>query len=227
MLNWWTVSYAFLLGVQAAVSPCPLAANVAAVSFVGRRAGHPKRILAAGLFYTLGRMCVYTGLGALLTAGLMSVPAVSTSLQTHMNTILGPALILTGVLLLELLPLKLPGIVSPIRMQNFAEKAGPWGAFVLGVVFALAFCPVSAGLFFGGLLPFSLKEQSVIVLPSLFGIGTALPVALFSILLAFSAQTVKRVYDRIVNLERWTRRGAGVMFIVVGVYYVAVYILKI
>jgi cytochrome c-type biogenesis protein len=143
---------ALWLGILTSISPCPLATNIVAVSFIGRQVGSAGRAFLSALLYTLGRMLTYIGMGAIVVAGLMSIPAVANFLQDYMDKVLGPILLVAGVLLLGSFPLRLPGF-SGDKMRRLAEKGGVWGAIPLGILFALSLCPVSAALFFGSLIP--------------------------------------------------------------------------
>jgi cytochrome c biogenesis protein CcdA len=207
------------LGILTSMSPCPLATNVAAISFITRDATRPRAALTSGLLYTAGRTVAYVALGALLVSSVLSAPALSHALQTHMNRILGPLLILVGMVLLGLL--RMPGVGTPGTAPGFQRRAaamGVWGAALLGLVFALSFCPVSAALFFGSLLPLAVSNQSPVTLPLLFGIGTAIPVIVFAIVISLGVSRIGDAFARTVILERWLRRATGVTFIVVGVY---------
>ncbi len=209
---------ALWLGILTSMSPCPLATNIAAVSFIGRRVGSARGMLFSGLLYTLGRLLVYLLLGVLLTAGLLSAPGISNFLQRYMNRLLGPVLIITGMLLLELLRFGASGWISGEKAQRLAERAGVWSSLLLGALFALAFCPLSAGLFFLGLVPLAVEAGSPVLYPSLFGVGTALPAIGFAFVLAFSARSLGKVFDRVSQVEKWARRATGAIFILVGVY---------
>jgi cytochrome c-type biogenesis protein len=218
---------AFWLGVLTSISPCPLATNIAAISFVGRRVGSPGKVFSAGLLYTSGRALTYLVLGMLLVSSMLSAPSLSHVLQKYMNMALGPLLIIVGMILLELISFNISGRGISERMQKKVESLGVWGATLLGVVFALSFCPTSAALFFGSLLPLALKHQSGITLPVVYGIATGLPVLVFAVLIAMGANKVARVYNRIVAFERWARWITGVLFILVGIYYCLVNIFGI
>ena len=213
------IASALWLGVLTSVSPCPLATNVAAMSFVGRRLASPRAVLASGLLYTLGRALTYAVLGGLLVASLLNAPVVSSLLQKYMNKLVGPLLIVVGVFLLELvsLPRGRGGVAE--TLQGRVERAGVWGAGLLGVVFALTFCPVSAALFFGSLLPLAVKQQSSVLLPLVFGVGTAVPVLAFALLIAGGATSLGRVFDQVARVERRARQATGVLFVVIGVYF--------
>ncbi|OIP65708.1 MAG: cytochrome C biogenesis protein [Nitrospirae bacterium CG2_30_53_67] len=215
---------ALWLGVLTSLSPCPLATNIAAVSYVGKQIGRPRRVLAAGVVYSLGRALTYMVLGLLLVSSLLSAPILSHWLQKYMNKLLGPILILVGMALLELIQLNVGGAGMALKMQKRIDTSGLWGAGLLGAVFALSFCPVSAALFFGSLIPLSIKYGSGMILPGLYGMGTGLPVLVFAILIAQGARSVSRIFDRITRIEVWARRITGVIFIGVGIYYSLSYI---
>ena len=210
---------AFWLGVLTSISPCPLATNIAAISFVGRRVGSPGKVFSAGLLYTFGRALTYLVLGVLLVSSMLSAPSISHILQKYMNMLLGPLLIIVGMILLELISFNISGRGVSERMQKKVESLGVWGATLLGIVFALSFCPTSAALFFGSLLPLALKHESGIILPAVYGIATGLPVLVFAVLIAIGANKVAQVYNRIVAFERWARWITGVLFILIGIYY--------
>jgi cytochrome c biogenesis protein CcdA len=213
------VASAFWLGVLTSISPCPLATNIAAISFIGRRVGSPRRVFFSGLLYALGRTLAYLALGVLLVASVLSVPELSMFLQRYMNKLLGPLLIVVAMFLLDLLSFSLPGSGVSQSMQERLDALGLWGALPLGMLFALTFCPVSAALYFGSLIPLSVKAQSSVVLPSVYGVGTALPTLVFAGLVAVSAHSVGKAFNALTKVEWWARRITGVLFLGVGLYY--------
>jgi cytochrome c biogenesis protein CcdA len=215
---------ALWLGILTSISPCPLATNIAAMSYIGRRVGSPGHVFASGILYTLGRAFTYLFLGALLVKSLLSAPTISFALQTNMNKILGPVLIVVGLFLLDVFRFSLPGIGLTDRLKTRIEKMGVAGAALLGIIFALSFCPVSAALFFGSLIPLAVSSGSAALLPSVYGIGTALPVALFAVLIASGVHSVGKLFNRITAFELWARRITGVLFIAIGIYFCAVYL---
>lgn len=219
-----TAVSALWLGVLTSISPCPLATNIVAISFISRRVGSPRRVLLTGIFYTAGRTLTYVVLAVFVVASLLSVPRVANALQEHMNKILGPILVLAGMVLLELIQVRPPGSGIGEKMQARAAGYGVWGAGLLGIVFALSFCPVSAALFFGSLIPLSLKSGSSVVLPSLYGIGTALPVFAFAVVIALGTRWVSTVFNKLTQMEVWARRLTGAVFIAVGIYLSLVHI---
>lgn len=215
---------AFNLGILTAISPCPLATNIAAISFIGRGLASPRQILLTGALYTLGRTITYVVLGTLITSALLSAPYVSIFLQKYLNKALGPALILVGMLLLGLISFAPSGRGVSDKTRGRVERSGVWGGAILGVVFALSFCPVSAALFFASLVPLALKYDSQLLLPSLYGLGTGLPVLAFAVLLAVGTRWVAAAFNRVTAVERWARRVTGVIFILLGIYFSLVYV---
>ena len=211
---------ALWLGILTAISPCPLATNIAAISFIGRQLGNEKGVLISGLLYTAGRVVVYIVLGAGITAGLLASGNVSLFLQKYLNEILGPILIILGMVLTGMMGSGLSlTLMSHHKLQKHAEKKGVWAALPIGAVFALSFCPVSAGLFFGGLIPLSINNGSSFILPAIYGVGTALPVIAFSFLIAFGGEYLGKAFNCLTKVEVFVRYGAGILFIAVGIYY--------
>jgi cytochrome c biogenesis protein CcdA len=210
------------LGILTSISPCPLATNIAAVSFIGRHVGAPRRVLASGLAYTLGRALAYLLIALILVSSLLSMPEVSHFLQKYMSKLIGPLLIVVGMVLLEMIPLPSFGLKTDERWQKLATTGGAAGAGVLGFIFALSFCPISAALYFGSLVPLAVEQESRMLLPLVYGVGTALPVLLFGLLIAFGVSTVGLWFKRLSSFERWARPATGVVFVLVGVYLAAV-----
>ncbi|MFP4497440.1 MAG: aromatic aminobenezylarsenical efflux permease ArsG family transporter [Vulcanimicrobiota bacterium] len=228
MNEWYLgVLTAFWLGILTSISPCPLATNIAATSYIGKKIGCSKSVLFSGLLYTTGRILTYTVLGILLVSGIASSYVISNFLQNQMNKILGPLLIVTGMFLLELISINISGPQMNDRMKEKIEKLGIWGGLVLGIFFALSFCPVSAALFFGSLLPIAVKINSKILIPLVYGLGTGLPVVVFAILLAFSVKSAGKIFNKINVFDVWARKITGIIFILVGIYYSLEYIFEI
>jgi sulfite exporter TauE/SafE len=209
---------ALWLGILTSISPCPLATNIAAISYVGRRVDRPSSVFYSGVLYTAGRMLTYLVLGIVLVSSMLSAPMTAFYLQKYMNMVLGPVLIIVGLILLDIISFSIGGGISE-ALQKKADSLGIWGAGFLGILFALSFCPTSAALFFGSLLPIALKHQSGIILPGIYGIATGLPVIIFAVLIGLGANRVAKAYDKIVIFEKWARKITAVIFIAVGIYY--------
>jgi cytochrome c-type biogenesis protein len=209
---------ALWLGILTSISPCPLATNIAAVSFVARNLGSSLKVLWSGILYAVGRMLVYVGIAVLAVASLLSLPEVSFYLETHMRMIIGPLLIVVGIVLLEVLPISFSASFAGGSLQEKAGKWGIWGSGILGIIFALAFCPLSAALFFGSLIPLAVDGKSAILMPSLYGLGTALPVVAFAFVMAFGVKSIGRIFDRLTQIEKWARTLTAFVFIGVGLY---------
>jgi len=208
------------LGILTSISPCPLTSNIAAVSYI-MRGGSPARVFTAGLAYILGRVLSYSLLGILISASLLNIPVVAHAMQTYLPKVIGPLLIITGFLLLDLIAFNLPGGSLAARAAERFKEGGFLGAFPLGILFALAFCPISAALFFGSLIPLAIKHESMALLPSIYGIGTGLPVLAFAVLIAFGIKNVGRLYAGITRTEIWVRRITAGILMLIGVYYTA------
>lgn len=223
MTAWLAVVSAFWLGIQTSISPCPLATNIAAVAFLGRTVSSPRRVLLSGAVYAAGRTAAYVGLSVLILWVLKDQIAagsrLSGFLQTYGMMAIGPVLIVLGMMLLNML--NLPGSLSlaGAGLQQRAAGGGLWWSAALGFIFALSFCPASAALFFLLLIPLAATQESVVFLPTLYGVGTALPVIVFAIMMVFANQYVARTFDKLSAVERWVRLAAGVVFIAAGVYY--------
>jgi len=218
---------ALWLGILTSISPCPLATNIAAVSFLSKRIVHPFMVFLSGLAYTLGRMVAYAVLGWIIISSLLSVPEVAQFLQKYMVKALGPLLIITGLFLLEVLTIRLPGVALSQKHHNKLVESGAPGAFLLGLIFALAFCPVSAALFFGSLIPLALNSKAGTILPFIYGIGTGLPVLAFAVAIAFGLTSLSHWFHRVTRIEYYTRKITGVIFMLIGLYYLGIYILKL
>jgi cytochrome c biogenesis protein CcdA len=209
---------AFWLGILTSISPCPLATNIAAVSFISRNLGSSKKVLWSGLLYAAGRMLTYVAIAIMAVASLLSLPEVSFFLETNMHKIIGPLLIVVGIILLDVLPFTFSASLVSSSMQEKAGKWGLWGSGILGVVFALTFCPFSAALFFGSLIPLAIDGKSAVLMPSVYGLGTALPVIAFAFVMAFGVKSIGRVFDKLTLIEKWVRKLTAVVFIGAGLY---------
>jgi cytochrome c biogenesis protein CcdA len=212
---------ALWLGILTSISPCPLATNVAAVSYVGTQVDRPRRVVWAGLLYAAGRALAYVAVGGLLVLGLLSAPALSHGLQRWMTAALGPILILTGLVLLGAVRLPLGGRGVSESLQRRVDRMGLPGAALLGFVFALSFCPISAALFFGSLVPLALETRSSVLLPSAYGLGTAVPVLGFAIPLGLGASWAGMAFDRVTQVGRWARWLTAAVFLAIGAWYTA------
>ncbi len=216
---------ALWLGILTSISPCPLATNIAAVSFLSKKIEHPRAVLIAGVFYTLGRMVLYALLGAAIIASLLNVPAVAQFLQKYINKALGPILIAVGLFLLDVIKIDLPSFSISSERQGALAEAGVKGAFALGFLFAMSFCPISAALFFGSLIPLSLQNKGGIILPLVYGLGTGLPVLIFAAAVSLGMQTVERLIHRFGRIEYYSRKITGAIFILAGLYFLWFYVI--
>ena len=212
---------AFLLGLLTAISPCPLATNIAAIGYIGKDIEDRRRVFLNGLLYTAGRIVAYTVLGLVLILIIRqgaSMFGIQKFIGTWGELLLGPALIVIGLLMLFSHRLNLPQFGFNGSNTEGLKKRGGWGAFLLGVLFAMAFCPTSGMFYFGMLIPMSATATLGYLLPVVFALATALPVLIVAWLLAFSMQEVGRFYGWLKGIERWTTIIVGVLFVLIGLY---------
>jgi cytochrome c biogenesis protein CcdA len=216
----WPMITAFLLGLMTAISPCPLATNITAIAYLSKDIGIKKRVLFNGLFYTLGRMFTYTALGMLFYFGASQF-RVAGLLQGIGGIWLGIALLLMGIFMLDVIRLNLPGVGKLTgRIEKKEGRKSYWDAFLLGLFFALAFCPYSGMLYFGGLIPMTIASASGLLLPPIFAIATGLPVIIIAWLLAYSVSNIGKFYNSLNSFQKWFKRVVAALFIIVGIYYI-------
>lgn len=211
------------LGILTSISPCPLATNIAAVSFITRKIEHPWLVFLSGLAYTAGRMVSYAVVGYLIISSILAVPVAAGFLQKNANKLLGPILIIAGLFLMDVIKFRFQGLSLSHKHHSALADSGVWGSLLLGMIFALAFCPVSAGLFFGSLVPLALSNKAGVLLPLIYGVGTALPVLIISVAVAFGVTSFDRFIHHMKNIEFYTRKATGIVFVLVGIYYCGLY----
>lgn len=213
---------AFVLGLMTAISPCPLATNITAIAYISKDIEHKNRIFRNGLIYTLGRAISYTALGLLFFFGASQFEF-SSLFQQWGERLLGPVLIVIGLIMLGILNFKTGSINNLIRRYTENRKVNFWTVLVIGILFALAFCPYSGVLFFGVLIPITIASAKGLYLPVVFAFATGLPVIIFAYLLAFTVAGVGKFYTSIQKIEKWFRYSVSFVFIGVGVYYSIIY----
>lgn len=212
---------AFLLGLLTAISPCPLATNIAAIGFISKDIENRQRIFLNGMLYTLGRVIAYTLLGIILISILKegaSVFGIQKAVGKWGELLLGPLLLIIGLFMLFGSRLNLPKFGFDCKGEGLAKKGG-WGAFLLGVLFAMAFCPSSGVFYFGMLIPMSVTATAGWMLPILFAVATALPVLVVAWILAFSVEKVGEFYGKMQVIQKWLNIIVGGLFVIIGIYY--------
>jgi cytochrome c-type biogenesis protein len=212
----WT---AIILGLMTAISPCPLATNITAIGFISKDIENNRKIFTHGLLYTLGRAISYTSLGIALYFGASKFH-VAKFFQIYGERFLGPLLIIIGILMLDIIKIKFPAFKKlSDKFSNSAKKGSGWSALLLGIIFALAFCPYSGVLYFGILIPMSIASPSGLYQPFIFAIATGLPVIIIAWLLAYSVSSIGGFYNKMKIFEKWFRIIVTALFIIVGLYY--------
>lgn len=216
---------ALFLGLITAISPCPMATNIAAIAYVSRRATERRYAVITGALYTLGRMVSYSIIGILIIVIGLEIPGVASFLQDWGEKILGPLLIVVGLIMLIIDRFSFG--LGAEKLASLGGKVADWGmvgGFLLGIIFALAFCPYSAIIFFGVLIPLALKSTGGVALPAVFAIGTGLPVLIFGILISAGIAKVSTWLNAVARIEKVVRIAVSTIFIGVGIYYVVLWI---
>jgi cytochrome c biogenesis protein CcdA len=202
-----------------AISPCPLATNISAIGFISRDIENRRRVFMSGLIYTLGHAISYTVLGVILFFGASRIK-ISMIFQGWGEKLLGPVLILIGLFMLDIVKIKLPGFSGLTDKIGEKSKKSYWSTLLLGMMFAMAFCPYSGVLYFMMLIPMTVTSVGGLFLPLIFAIGTGLPVIIFALLLAYAVGNVGSLYNKIKTFELWFRRIMSILFIIFGLYYI-------
>lgn len=217
---------AFFIGLMTAISPCPLATNITAIAYASKRIDNSKHTLLVGFLYTLGRMFTYVIIASLIVWVGVNTQTIALFLQKYGEKILGPLLIVIGVVMLGLIKFNFSQRNDKLGVlkEKLANK-GFIGAFLLGVIFALAFCPFSAVLFFGMLIPLAIQAGDGFVIPAVFAFATGLPVILFSFILVKSVNKLGTIMNKVQTFELWMRKIIAIVFILIGIYYTALIIL--
>ena len=210
---------AFLLGVLTSISPCPLTTNITAIAYISKEIKTAKHTLLNGIFYTLGRGASYTILATLIYFGL-SAFQISSIFQGWGDKVLGPVLIIIGLIMFGIIKINFSKGGEKIeKIKMWLSQKGFIGSFLLGMLFALAFCPYSGVLFFGALIPLVLKSAEGLLLPPIFALGTGLPVILFSFIIAFAVQKLGQVFQVMQKIEKVMRYSVATIFLLAGIYY--------
>ncbi len=214
----YSVITALILGLMTAISPCPLATNISAIGYISRDIDDKKRVFINGLIYTLGRAISYTGLALIIYFGASQIN-VSRLFQGWGEKLLAPLMIIIGLFMLDVLKIKFPGFSGLTEKIGKEGKGSYWSTLLLGIVFALTFCPYSGVLYFVMLIPITIASASGLYLPVIFAVATGLPVIIFAWLIAYAVASVGKIYNHIKTFELWFRRGVAVLFIATGLYY--------
>lgn len=209
---------AFFIGMMMSISPCPLATNITAIAYSSRDINNRKKTLLSGLFYTIGRMLTYMTITIMIMYAGMSSQAIALPLQKYGNLFLGPALIFFALVMMDVMKfnIKLNGLSG--LNEKLAGK-GYIGNFIMGATFSLAFCPFSAVLFFGMLIPLVLKFSDGVLIPAVFAFSTGLPVIIFSLILTYSASRIGKVFNKVQLFEKLMRRFVSIVLLILGIYY--------
>ena len=215
---------AMALGLLTAIAPCPLATNITATAYIAKSITNRNKVVLSGLLYTLGRVISYTLIAAIIYFGASKFQ-VAKIFQGNGEKYLGFVLVFIGLIMLNVIKFNFikGGSFTDKLSEKFKDK-GMLGSFLLGALFALAFCPYSGALYFGMLIPMTIAADAGMLLPVIFSLGTGLPVILFAFVIAYSVQKIGAYFKAITKVEKVMRIIAGITFIVTGLYYINIYL---
>ncbi|MCK5704568.1 MAG: sulfite exporter TauE/SafE family protein, partial [Cyclobacteriaceae bacterium] len=170
---------AFALGLMTAISPCPLATNITAIGFISKDVKQQRNVFINGIIYTVGRAFSYTLLAFIIFFGADQFK-MSGWFQQYGERLIGPLLIIIGIMMLGIIKINFPGLANLTKRFDEKGTSNYWEVFLLGLLFALAFCPYSGVLYFGMLIPMTISSASGFYLPIVFAIATGIPVIIFA-----------------------------------------------
>jgi len=208
---------AALLGMLSALSPCSVTLTLSALSHLVARARHVQQVALAGLSMMLGMLCCLVGLAALIVGASLAVPTIALLVQKLANQVLGPVLVLVGMLHV--------GLLGPVRstgsQRGFARlaKRGDASAavsFVLGLLLAASFCPSTAGVYFGVLVPWALQHRAPVMLPLAYASGAVTPLLLCTVVIGTGSKIAARL-PQLVPVGEVIQRIAGWLMIALGI----------
>lgn len=178
----------------------------------------------SGLIYTLGLAFTYTGIALIITFGASKFH-VAKFFQGNGEKYVGPIMVLVGLVMLNVIKLNFlgKGNFTEKWSDKFKEK-GLLGAFLLGALFAMAFCPYSGALYFGALIPMSIKSGAGIMYPLFYALGAGTLVMFFTGIIAFSISQLGKYFKAIQKTEKVMRIIAGLLFVLTGLYYILIYL---
>ncbi len=215
---------ALFLGLLTAISPCPLATNITATAFISKNITDKRKVFLSGVVYTLGRATSYTFIGIILYFGASKFN-VASLLSQNGEKILGPLLLIIGLIMLNVIKLNFLGRSNlQEKLSDKLKDKGMIGSYLIGIIFALAFCPYSGAMYFGVLIPMTITDASGLYLPIVFAIGTGLPVIFFTYLLAFTVGKLGKAFVKVQKFEIFMRKIIAFVFILTGLFYIALFL---
>lgn len=240
---------AFLLGILTMISPCPFCSDVTAISFISKNVNKRHAILWNGMCYVLGKCFSYTMLALVFISG-SQVEGIRRFFEHYGEPALGPFLVVIGLIIYWIgrkeshhdhthpegetctIECQKPSdghhhhehaphrLIKRLSASEHPLMNGGLGAFFLGAVFALAFCPYSGLLYFGTLIPLTMLQPVSWswLMPIMFGLGDAIPVLIIAFILSYGMQTIGRISGNLQKMEIWLRHICVVVFIGFGLY---------
>ncbi|KIV73125.1 membrane protein, putative [Bacillus mycoides] len=208
--------FAFLLGVVGTLAPCQLTGNISAITLYGNQSlqkGHAWKHI---LLFILGKIVAFTTLGLLVWFLGKEIQQILTLYFPWLRKIIGPLLILMGLMLAGIIKGRSFFSIKFIRKQNEV------GSFLLGFFFSLAFCPTMFVLFFGTLIPLSFSSNYGYLFPTFFSIGTALPIVVLMFIISYLGLN-GTLLKKSRKIGKNIQLIAGVLLILIGLYDISLY----
>ena len=215
---------AFVLGLLTAISPCPLATNITATAYISKTLVGKNKVLLSGLLYTFGLALSYTSIALIIILGASKFH-IAKFFQANGEKFVGPVMIIIGLMMLNIIQFNFLGKSNfTEKLQDKFKDKGLLGSFLLGALFAMAFCPYSGAMYFGVLIPMSIKSSIGFVLPFFYAMGAGILILFFTFLIAFSMQKVGKYFKAISKVEKVMRLVSGLLFLLTGTYYILIYL---
>lgn len=222
--NEFPILTAFIFGLLVALSPCTIAANITAITYI-TEGSKRKSIISRGLVYVLGRTIAYILLGVLLYFFVDGI-AFGQWLQLNFGKILGPLFIVLGLLLLDVIHLHFLADKCVNRFNMSSIKKKSWSPLLAGVLMAYAFCPYSGALYFGAMVPLMFTTSLSVYIPMAFALGSALPLIPIILVISGGLEKLSELKEKHSNVEKWIRRAIALLFIIAGCMFVYEYYLE-
>ncbi|MCU0096891.1 sulfite exporter TauE/SafE family protein [Bacillus cereus] len=208
--------FAFLLGIVGTLAPCQLTGNISAITLYSNQSLQKGYAWKHILLFILGKIIAFTTLGLLVWFLGKEIQQILTLYFPWLRKMMGPLLVLMGLML--------AGIIKGINFFafKFIRKQNEIGSFLLGFFFSLAFCPTMFVLFFGTLIPLSFSSNYGYLFPTFFSIGTALPIVILMFIISYlglNGALLKKSRKVGKNIQLI----AGVLLILVGLYDISLY----
>lgn len=210
---------ALLLGFLMILDPCTLFTSIAAIGYIDKEIANKRKVLTNGLMFVLGKLVTYVLVAIPFLMGAQTA-GVQHLLEHWGEPLLAAFMLICGVLLLFSGHHHHEHDHGLTRWLTNADSRSSWlWSFMLGIFFAIAFCPHRLVYFFTMIdIAITLPPSWNWLLPVVFGLGTGLPIMLIAWLISYSAISANALTARLQSVEKWIRYISAVLFIGFGLY---------